>query len=186
MQSMATERGSKQNNKTSSKVGFEVQFVRCDYEFWDIIKLKISTNVINRVAAVIIQESYKPSRTVIPFCSTNVVIIINSLWKIWKYSTELFSVLLLHLTPVPVVSKKSKPSSMQLIFPNHLILQSSPDDHSRGAMFGLPGPPGPPGPPGDKGEPGVPSSRLWGLGTEDYSNMAGKVTDYIKCRWWGY
>lgn len=140
---MATERGSKQNNKTSSKVGFEVQFVRCDYEFWDIIKLKISTNVINRVAAVIIQESYKPSRTVIPFCSTNVVIIINSLWKIWKYSTELFSVLLLHLTPVPVVSKKSKPSSMQLIFPNHLILQSSPDDHSRGAMFGLPGPPGP-------------------------------------------
>lgn len=49
-------------------------------------------------------------------------------------------------------------------------------------MFGLPGPPGPPGPPGDKGEPGVPSSRSWRLGTEDYSNMAGKVTDYIKCR----
>lgn len=71
---------------------------------------------------------------------------------------------------------------MQLIFYNHLILQSSPGDHSRGAMFGLPGPPGPPGPPGDKGEPGVPSSRSWGLGNEDYSNMAGKVTDYIKCR----
>lgn len=49
-------------------------------------------------------------------------------------------------------------------------------------MFGQPGPPGPPGPPGDKGEPGVPSGRHWNLDSADYSNMAGKVTDYIKCR----
>lgn len=44
-------------------------------------------------------------------------------------------------------------------------------------MFGQPGPPGPPGPRGDKGEPGLPSSRSWSL----ESDVAGKVTDYIKC-----
>ncbi len=49
-------------------------------------------------------------------------------------------------------------------------------------MFGLPGPPGPPGPPGHKGEPGVPGARDWNLDTGDYSSMAVKVTDYIKCR----
>lgn len=49
-------------------------------------------------------------------------------------------------------------------------------------MFGLPGLPGPPGPPGHKGEPGVPGSRDWNLDTIDYSNMAIKVTDYIKCK----
>lgn len=49
-------------------------------------------------------------------------------------------------------------------------------------MFGLPGLPGPPGPPGHKGEPGVPGSRDWNLDNTDYSNMAVKVMDYIKCR----
>lgn len=49
-------------------------------------------------------------------------------------------------------------------------------------MFGLPGPPGPPGPPGHKGEPGVPGARVWSPDTGDYSSMAVKVTDYIKCR----
>lgn len=59
----------------------------------------------------------------------------------------------------------------------------SPDDGVRGAMFGLPGPPGPPGPPGHKGEPGVPSAGEWNPASGDYSNMALRVTDYIKCRW---
>lgn len=58
----------------------------------------------------------------------------------------------------------------------------SPGSGSRGAMFGLPGPPGPPGPPGHKGEPGVPGARDWNVDTGDYSSMAVKVTDYIKCR----
>lgn len=49
-----------------------------------------------------------------------------------------------------------------------------PGDDASAAMFGIPGPPGPPGPPGHKGEPGLP---------DDYSSMALKVTDYIKCRW---
>lgn len=48
-------------------------------------------------------------------------------------------------------------------------------------MFGQPGPPGPPGPRGDKGEPGVPSGRHWSLESDDYLDVAGKVTDYIKC-----
>ncbi|KAM7418398.1 hypothetical protein PAMA_015835 [Pampus argenteus] len=53
-------------------------------------------------------------------------------------------------------------------------------DGIRRAMFGLPGPPGPPGPPGHKGEPGVLSAGDWNLDTGDYSNMALRVTDYIK------
>lgn len=56
----------------------------------------------------------------------------------------------------------------------------SPDDGVRGGMFGLPGPPGPPG---HKGEPGAPGTRDWNLDTGDYSSMAVRVTDYIKCRW---
>lgn len=48
-------------------------------------------------------------------------------------------------------------------------------------MFRLPGKPGPPGPPGHKGEPGVPGSRDWNPDAIEYSNMAVKVTDYIKC-----
>lgn len=55
----------------------------------------------------------------------------------------------------------------------------SPGDGSRGAIFGLPGPPGPPGPPGHKGEPGVSNKNL---DNGDYSSMAVRVTDYIKCR----
>lgn len=58
----------------------------------------------------------------------------------------------------------------------------SPGDGVRGSMFGLPGAPGPPGPPGHKGEPGVPGAINWNLDTGDYSNMAVRVTDYIKCR----
>lgn len=53
------------------------------------------------------------------------------------------------------------------------ILLFSPVDDSRAAMFGLPGLSAPPGPPGHKAEPGD---------TEDYSNMAIRVTDYIKCK----
>lgn len=49
-------------------------------------------------------------------------------------------------------------------------------------MFGQPGPPGPPGPRGDKGDPGVPSGRHWSLESDDYPEVASKVTDYIKCR----
>lgn len=59
----------------------------------------------------------------------------------------------------------------------------SPGDAVRGAMFGLPGPPGPPGPPGHKGEPGVPGTRDQSPDTGDYSSMAVRVTDYIKCKW---
>lgn len=51
-----------------------------------------------------------------------------------------------------------------------------------GGMFGLPGPPGPPGSPGHKGEPGVPGASDWNRDTGDYSNMAVRVTDYIKCK----
>lgn len=69
---------------------------------------------------------------------------------------------------------------------NWFHVLASSGDVSTQPMFGQPGPPGSPGPPGDKGEPGVPSGRHWSLDSEDYSNMAGKVTDYIKCGWWGY
>lgn len=62
------------------------------------------------------------------------------------------------------------------------FLFESSGDATTQPMFGQPGPPGPPGPRGDKGEPGVPSDGHWSLDSEDYSNMAGKVTDYIKCR----
>ena len=63
----------------------------------------------------------------------------------------------------------------------HIVL--SPGQAVRGAMFGLPGMPGPPGPSGHKGEPGVPGTGARSLDTADYSNMAVRVTDYIKCRW---
>lgn len=49
-------------------------------------------------------------------------------------------------------------------------------------MFGIPGPPGPPGPPGHKGEPGVPTAGHLSLDDGAYSNMAVRVTDYIKSK----
>lgn len=52
-------------------------------------------------------------------------------------------------------------------------------------MFGIPGSQGPPGPQGKKGEPGLLSSRDWNPNTGDYSLMAVKVTDYLKCRFSG-
>lgn len=58
-------------------------------------------------------------------------------------------------------------------------------DNSRGAMFGIPGPPGPPGLPGQKGEPGVSDrSTDWTQNSRDFSSVATRVTDYIKCRCW--
>lgn len=54
------------------------------------------------------------------------------------------------------------------------------------AMFGHPQP-GPPGPPGQKGEPGLPGVTDWSTDAIDYSGVALKVTDYIKCkRHWGF
>lgn len=65
---------------------------------------------------------------------------------------------------------------------SHYSVHFSPADGVSGSMFGLPGPPGPPGPPGHKGEPGTPGTREWSLDSGDYSSMAVKVTDYIKCK----
>ena len=66
---------------------------------------------------------------------------------------------------------------------NPYYIALSPGDGVRRTMFGLPGPPGPPGPPGHKGDPGIPGARDWNLDTGDYSSMAVRVTDYIKCKW---
>lgn len=44
-------------------------------------------------------------------------------------------------------------------------------------MLGIPGPPGPQGP---KGEPG--SLTDWTQNSRDFSSMAMRVTDYIKCK----
>lgn len=65
----------------------------------------------------------------------------------------------------------------------HVVL--SPGGAVRGAMLGHPGLPGPPGPPGHKGEPGASGAGAgaWNLDSADYSTMAVRVTDYIKCRW---
>lgn len=46
-------------------------------------------------------------------------------------------------------------------------------------MFGIPGPPGPQGP---KGEPGISGSTDWTQNSRDFSSMAMRVTDYIKCK----
>ncbi|XP_077379746.1 uncharacterized protein LOC144020295 isoform X2 [Festucalex cinctus] len=53
-------------------------------------------------------------------------------------------------------------------------------DRTRGGMFGIPGPPGPPGPSGEKGDSGVSGGMNWNVDTGDYSNMAARVTDYIR------
>lgn len=78
---------------------------------------------------------------------------------------------------------------------NWQIVLSLPGDGTRGGMFGPPGPPGPPGPQGHKGEQGSSGyghafdhrtsegRRLAETETEtDYSNIAVRVTDYIKCK----
>lgn len=70
--------------------------------------------------------------------------------------------------------------SLLLLMLSNVVL--FPGDNSRAAMFGLPGPPGPPGPAGHKGEPGLTGASDWNPDTKEYTNMAVKVTDYIKCR----
>lgn len=62
------------------------------------------------------------------------------------------------------------------------MLFSSPGDSSRRTMVGIPGPPGAPGLPGPKGEPGVSGYTDWNQNSRDFSSMATRVTDYIRCR----
>lgn len=71
---------------------------------------------------------------------------------------------------------------MDKLLQNELYLFHSLGDNSRGAMFGIPGPPGPPGLPGPKGESGVTGFTDWTQNSREFSSMATRVTDYIKCR----
>lgn len=81
---------------------------------------------------------------------------------------------------ITVTFKSVLAESLLLLMLSNVVL--FPGDNSRAAMFGLPGPPGPPGPAGHKGEPGLTSASDWNPDTKEYTNMAVKVTDYIKCR----
>lgn len=77
-----------------------------------------------------------------------------------------------HVTAASLLLNTHQVPSMKTAYQVTLCFCSG--DDSSAAMFGFPGLPGPPGPPGHMGEPGLPG---------DDSNIALKVTDYIKCRW---